>query len=716
MYKLKYDPPSSVCANAEMVKSLERDSIMRDSYTFQTIDNQQLKMDDTGIIRLKSGIPALFSKYYGTDVDNFKEGRIGLVEKQRNLYLVHQNGILQLQSFQGLPNFAWQILYVNNLVSLFSDGKYVDYDVKTDSFVMANKDTMKLRFLLVKGIKTKMKPLAILNRAQVQNEGESVYRNVDACVFPRESLASLSLSRDTCYANVDIGLRPTIGSIFPIGGCSMRYDQPDKFRDMLMKTSDNLFLTNLTIMQVIETEISNYAAYILELKKSINEKGVELTNVINEQMKYALASKNLVTKNTKDRDILRIMKDNCRNRSFLTNKSRTDLCTDVALDRPPLQYAAFVDNCVNRSSTMSQQWRYDPNSEQIRWMAKDMGSPMCLAISRTPTSIPEDPLAPKPSARIPYRDHRGNLRYTQLPNTQLPNTQLPNTQLPNTQSGYRRSGYRRSPNIPITSPDGVRIDDDDDGVIPGSISEPMLIELKKCENVDSQKWKLNDKEIRSSDNNCLGILGSRPGRPGDNMFVAKCTGKPNQQWEFIKEQPAQFVGDCSIMGGTYNRTFNKSNPYDFQSPGSITFDKGKGTGKAKQGDQDVEFTCIEKNLIKVPDMGNIEGRGDGKTIQWSNGNVWKKEERPVLVYEDCDFQGKFVELLPGAYPNPASIGLSGTRGRTNDIISSIKVPAGRKALLFEDNGYKGKQLEVTEDISCLKDFEFNDATSSMKVT
>jgi hypothetical protein len=198
--------------------------------------------------------------------------------------------------------------------------------------------------------------------------------------------------------------------------------------------------------------------------------------------------------------------------------------------------------------------------------------------------------------------------------------------------------------------------------------------------------------------------------------MSTCTKKPNQQWEFVKQQPDKYVGDCQAMAGSYNRTFKDtdSDRYNFLPPGSITFDKDKGVGTVKQGETNADFTCIEKNVIRVPDMGNIEGKGDGKQIKWSNGVVWKKEERPVLLYEDYWFEGrdgkKNIELQPGRYPSIKLVGID------NDTLSSIKVPEGRKVTLFEHGDYSGRRLEVTENIARLEDYDFNDITSSIIVT
>jgi hypothetical protein len=79
------------------------------------------------------------------------------------------------------------------------------------------------------------------------------------------------------------------------------------------------------------------------------------------------------------------------------------------------------------------------------------------------------------------------------------------------------------------------------------------------------------------------------------------------------------------------------------------------------------------------------------------------------VYADLNYQGKAVNLAPGAYTLSALQAL----GIANDSISSIKVESGYVAYLFENDFYSGRMLVKTGDVSYLGTDGFNDALSSL---
>lgn len=78
----------------------------------------------------------------------------------------------------------------------------------------------------------------------------------------------------------------------------------------------------------------------------------------------------------------------------------------------------------------------------------------------------------------------------------------------------------------------------------------------------------------------------------------------------------------------------------------------------------------------------------------------------VIIFEHGSYRGKSQTLKPGRYDiSNIEIG--------NDMLSSIKVPNGMYALLFEDGNFKGKTREVNKDEDFIVDF--NDLTSAIIV-
>ncbi|PSL28239.1 beta-1,3-glucanase family protein [Chitinophaga ginsengisoli] len=84
---------------------------------------------------------------------------------------------------------------------------------------------------------------------------------------------------------------------------------------------------------------------------------------------------------------------------------------------------------------------------------------------------------------------------------------------------------------------------------------------------------------------------------------------------------------------------------------------------------------------------------------------------PVVTYRDCNYTGAAVALNPGSYTLSQLIAL----GIPNDAISSIKVAAGYKVTLYQDDNFIGSTLVLTGDDECLVDNGWNDVASSLKV-
>jgi hypothetical protein len=61
-------------------------------------------------------------------------------------------------------------------------------------------------------------------------------------------------------------------------------------------------------------------------------------------------------------------------------------------------------------------------------------------------------------------------------------------------------------------------------------------------------------------------------------------------------------------------------------------------------------------------------------------------------------------------------------GFGNDVLSSMKIPAGLKVQVFEHDNFKGDNTVFTKDVSCLVDVKiskarnWNDRVSSLKIS
>jgi hypothetical protein len=81
------------------------------------------------------------------------------------------------------------------------------------------------------------------------------------------------------------------------------------------------------------------------------------------------------------------------------------------------------------------------------------------------------------------------------------------------------------------------------------------------------------------------------------------------------------------------------------------------------------------------------------------------------IYEACGYGMKEVVLPAGSY----NMGDLQARGMPNDVVSSVRVPAGWRVTLFEHHNFTGRSLELTADDACLITRGFNDLTSSVRV-
>lgn len=82
---------------------------------------------------------------------------------------------------------------------------------------------------------------------------------------------------------------------------------------------------------------------------------------------------------------------------------------------------------------------------------------------------------------------------------------------------------------------------------------------------------------------------------------------------------------------------------------------------------------------------------------------------PVTLYQHCDYGGHAIGLTPGRY----TLRDLAARGMHNDDISSIRVPAGRTAHLYEHDNFQGRKWTHRSDNACFVWGGYNDIISSV---
>jgi len=102
------------------------------------------------------------------------------------------------------------------------------------------------------------------------------------------------------------------------------------------------------------------------------------------------------------------------------------------------------------------------------------------------------------------------------------------------------------------------------------------------------------------------------------------------------------------------------------------------------------------SLIIEPRYGGGSG-GNPNTSQY------------VIIYTDTYHQGQSASLLPGNYATMAQAGFP------DDALSSLVVPQGYRAILYEHPNFGGKSYTITQTKTMFTISGWNDKTSSIKI-
>lgn len=84
-----------------------------------------------------------------------------------------------------------------------------------------------------------------------------------------------------------------------------------------------------------------------------------------------------------------------------------------------------------------------------------------------------------------------------------------------------------------------------------------------------------------------------------------------------------------------------------------------------------------------------------------------QKKTSITIYRSANYLGKSQKLLVGYNAGPLEIG--------NDVLSSIKIPAGWRVTLYENGPETGKELVLTTDVPDLAALNFNNITSNILV-
>lgn len=479
MAQINYEPPDTICAEVYSQK-------FGDGLKFAFNQNEMVVLahpdgrvwkNDGGRIRLNSGSQVNLLKYYGGEVYNAAEGRVGLFQDGDSGRAIRHTGYNMYAHPFAANNYdwAWQFIYESGtyayLFNDYGDGWYVGYDNDSDSvLIVPPGDGRIVRWgvSIIPCPKSQLKALAYMHRAQGVYDGEGEFRNVDACVLPMETLSALRIMQGYCFFSHGGSFAPLKltkggvletdrqkaaeqvkgGQIYPRYGCSVSIADNHALLNSIHGTAEAIDFDNHQELNSINNFIGEHTKIVIDLRRRIREQRIKLQNAINEYFSYL----NTCSYNRQMNDFYRAeiprLKGMCNDTRLITSRTRGGYCSDV------YGWSTAVGGdlvCWDCHGGNNQQWRMD-HKNRIR--SKHSG--MCMDVEGAGT--------------------RAGTRVMQFP----------------------------------------------------------------CHDGDNQKWDYDGSQLKprhiSSGNMCLDVW-TGDGRNGQKLVIWPCHGGRNQQWDFLNYVP-----------------------------------------------------------------------------------------------------------------------------------------------------------------------------------
>ena len=138
--------------------------------------------------------------------------------------------------------------------------------------------------------------------------------------------------------------------------------------------------------------------------------------------------------------------------------------------------------------------------------------------------------------------------------------------------------------------------------------------------------------------------------------------------------------------------------------------------------QDRSYT-VDKFIWHFPSSGYRDVRIDYYENTGDARVSFDYRYLPVILYKDINYGGDYLGLTSSDADLSDNTGSGCLRYCDevscyydwNDCASSLKVSSGYTAILFENSNYGGRSIAFTSDVSDLRNYNFNDVASSVKV-
>ena len=248
-----------------------------------------------------------------------------------------------------------------------------------------------------------------------------------------------------------------------------------------------------------------------------------------------------------------------------------------------------------------------------------------------------------------------------------------------------------------------------------------------AQNCNNNSWGLWKNGTR--DNYCMDDYGySR--NAGSQQVTWDCHKDTNQRWSIIPGSriQSQHSGMCLDVAGRGTQRGTRVIQWPCHG--------GDNQRWFTTGNNDVRpahapHMCLDSSGNRGENGANLviwDCHG-GRNQRWSYTpygnfgfsmrNISGVYSSPPTFYKHCSFGGSSITLDVGRYKLPQLRDIAtknNYEGDINDDISSVRVPAGYRVTLYEHDNFKGRDLTLTSDNSCLVGNGFNDLTSSIIVS
>ena len=97
---------------------------------------------------------------------------------------------------------------------------------------------------------------------------------------------------------------------------------------------------------------------------------------------------------------------------------------------------------------------------------------------------------------------------------------------------------------------------------------------------------------------------------------------------------------------------------------------------------------------------------------FTGSTVIASDNEPVTVYQNVNFGGSSLDIGEG----DVSIAALRASSVGNDRISSIEIASGYQVVACRNSGFRGRCEFFTSDVLDLRDIDFNDVISSLRVS